>query len=191
MLVFCCHVVKSDLNLRINTNCTFIWYLIICPLLHLFYGSNGHSFIRIDLWQEKRIWEYLRRIFSSSQRKASTVLEVLPNSHIMSVRICIQLLYRKQMEAEASLHSSACVQHADKGLMWKPARTYKRIKNFESKAVRKKTILVMLSYSFWINLEAMKGTELTDQIPFLIHKTGAVNGDFWALPTVPVHFSLG
>lgn len=37
----------------------------------------------------------------------------------------------------------------------------------------------------------MKGAGLTDKIPFLIHKTGAVNGDFLAFPTVLGHFSLG
>lgn len=144
MLAFCSHVVKSDLNLSINTNCTVIWYLIICPLLRLSYGSNGDSLIRIDLWKEKRIWLL-------KKRKSSTVLGILPNIHIMSVRICIKLLYRKQMETEASLHPSACAQHADKVLMWKPARTYKRIKNFESKALRRKLAL----WSFLIPSESI------------------------------------
>jgi len=43
-----------------------------------------------------------------------------------------------------------------------------------------------LSFSFCVNLEPMKGAELTDRIPFLTHKTGAANGDFGAFPTVPV-----
>lgn len=48
---------------------------------------------------------------------SSIVLGILPDSRIMSVRICIKLHYRKQMETEASLHPSACAQHADKVLM--------------------------------------------------------------------------
>lgn len=130
MLAFHCRVVKSDLILRINTNFTVIWYLTICPLLHLSYGPHGDSSTRIDLWKEKRLWLL-------KKRRSSTVLGILPNIHIMSVRICIKLLYRKQRETEASLHPSACAQHADKVLMRKSARTYKRIKDFESKPLRK------------------------------------------------------
>lgn len=94
------------------------------------------------LWIQWRLFHQDRLVKGKEnmivkKEKTSTVLGILPNSHIMSVRICIKLLYRKQMETEASLHPSACAQRAVKVLMWKPARTYKRIKNFESKALRK------------------------------------------------------
>lgn len=138
--------VKNDLNLRINTNCAVIWYLIICLLLILSWGDSVSLYTRTDSWKEKWIWLL-------KKGKAVTVLGVLPSIHIMSVRICIESLCRKQMETEASLHPSAYGQNADgEVLMWKPARTYKRSKNFEWKEMRRK----LASWRFLIPSESIE-----------------------------------
>lgn len=138
--------VKNDLNLRINTNCTVIWYLIICLLLFLSWGDSVSLYTRVDSWKEKWI-----RLLEKG--KAVTVLGILPSTHIVSVRICIESLCRKQMETEVSLHPSAYGQNAGgEVLMWKPARTYKRSTNFECKESRRK----VASWSFLFPSESIE-----------------------------------
>lgn len=125
MLAFDWHDVKNSVNLRISTNCTVIWYLIFAYCF-LSWGDSAFLCTRIDSWKGKRIWLW-------KKGKAAAVLGILPSIHTMSVRIWVELLYRKQMETVASA-PSAYAQHADgEVLIWKPAKIYKRSKTFESK----------------------------------------------------------
>lgn len=81
-------------------------WLFYQTIFHLSWGYSTPLCTRIDSWRDKGAW-FLEK------GKVVTVLIILPSIHIVSVRLCIELLCRRQMETEASLQPSTYTQHAN------------------------------------------------------------------------------
>lgn len=81
-------------------------WLLYQIIFHLCWGYSTPLCTRIDSWRDKGAW-FLEK------GKVVTVLIILQSIHIVSVRLCIELLCRRQMETEASLQPSTYTQHAN------------------------------------------------------------------------------